>query len=422
MVDVTLTTLDKENLPHCYVAARFGDTQKLGRLSAEKVYRFPQEVLGQHKCAFIDVFQRVGGCKVNYEPEETDQLVTLSMRSGQNLSLRVNVGTSVGKKPRERDCPKTSDKHGDSVRQRLTLAKSYMAKHNLEMRLKSAVQAAMETLPDDPVAFIANQLLQTEGTPSEAPGTLCSGVASAPQGEACVSNHANSVSCASEENADRCCEAKERSLPPVLSGDDHELQGEAVALSAVPDLAVGTGTLATLDAQADPPITLQRPSSPSSPCRSEMRSPRASRAATKESVAEAPRSRTTEPVLGTKARTNQSEMRAHATEDEIYNGLAYSSEAAGSATSPSQPGAITVLPSQGVDHDLTAISQAADNVIPSPAPDQMQTAEASGSTSHQTIRVNPSLPEVILEIEVPSAEAWKRMLAEADGPQAALGS
>lgn len=171
MVDVTLTTLDKENLPHCYIATRFGDTQKLGRLSPEKLYRFPEGDLGEQKCAFIDVFQRVGGCKVNYEPEERDQLVTLPMRSGQNLSLRVNVAAAAGKKPRE-NIPRASDKLNDPIRQRLMLAKSYMAKHNLETRLKLAVQSAMETLPDDPITFICAKLMESKGGAQSEPTSI----------------------------------------------------------------------------------------------------------------------------------------------------------------------------------------------------------------------------------------------------------
>merc|ERR1711957_844182 len=94
--------------------------------------------------------------------------------------------------------------------------------------------------------------------------------------------------------------------------------------------------------------------------------------------------------------TNQSEMLAHATEDENRNGPASSFEAADIATSTWQPGAVTVLPSQDFAHGPTSTTQPADSDTPSLAAVHMQTAAASGSTPPQTIRVNPSMPEVIL--------------------------
>mmetsp|Transcript_47154 Transcript_47154/g.74518 ORF Transcript_47154/g.74518 Transcript_47154/m.74518 type:complete len:586 (+) Transcript_47154:61-1818(+) len=158
MVDLKLTTVDQAVLPHCYVAARIGDSQKLGRLAAERLYKFPENVLGEHKYGFIDVFQRVGGCSVSVNVEDSrEQLVSLPINSG-NLRFRVELAP-LGKTPLKAKTPSSKAKF---AKERLAEARSYLDRHNLELRLKVAMQAVMEALPEDPVGFICRRLSEND--------------------------------------------------------------------------------------------------------------------------------------------------------------------------------------------------------------------------------------------------------------------
>lgn len=158
MVDLKLTTVDQAVLPHCYVAARIGDSQKLGRLAAERLYKFPEDVLGEHKYGFIDVFQRVGGCSVSVNVEDgREQLVSLPINSG-NLRFRVELAP-LGKTPPK---AKTPSSKGKLAKEKLAEARSYLDRHNLELRLKVAMQAVMEALPEDPVGFICRRLSEND--------------------------------------------------------------------------------------------------------------------------------------------------------------------------------------------------------------------------------------------------------------------
>jgi calmodulin len=159
MVELVLSTLDEELLPHCYVAMRVGESQKIGRLSAERMYKFPETTVDEHKYAMLDVFQRVGGCTVSIKAKDGEQDLQVTTKAG-NLNLRVSKPSykdKTGKKPHQalvEDAP--------TLKPKFEAAKSYLAKHDLEARLKDAMKAVINELPDDPVGFINNKLRETD--------------------------------------------------------------------------------------------------------------------------------------------------------------------------------------------------------------------------------------------------------------------
>jgi len=156
MVELALNLLDETLMPHCYVAMRVGDSQKIGRLSTERMYKFPDSVVGEHRYAMLDVFQRIGGCTVSIKPKVDDQDVNLNTKAGQ---LRFRVST-----PSSKSGTKSPRREGTlPMPKKLEVAKAYLVRHNLELRLKEAMQHVINELPDDPVAFIHDRMRESEG-------------------------------------------------------------------------------------------------------------------------------------------------------------------------------------------------------------------------------------------------------------------
>jgi Ca2+-binding EF-hand superfamily protein len=120
------------------------------------MYKFPENAVGEHKYAMLDVFQRVGGCTVSIKSKDGDQDLQVTTKAG-NLNLKVSKPGGKGKASKQaamEDVP--------LVKPKFEAAKAYLSKHNLEARLKDAMKAVINELPDDPVGFINNLLRETD--------------------------------------------------------------------------------------------------------------------------------------------------------------------------------------------------------------------------------------------------------------------
>lgn len=157
MVELALNLLDETLMPHCYVAMRVGESQKIGRLSNERTYNFPESVVVGHKYAMLDVFQRIGGCTVSIKPKADDQDINLNTKIGQ-LKFRISAN------PSSKSAITNERKEGAApLPRKLDMAKAYLGRHNLELRLKEAMQHVINELPDDPVQFIYDRMRESEG-------------------------------------------------------------------------------------------------------------------------------------------------------------------------------------------------------------------------------------------------------------------
>jgi Ca2+-binding EF-hand superfamily protein len=155
MVELVLNSLDDDLLPHCYVAMRVGESQKIGRVSAERTYKFPETTVGEHKYAMLDVFQRVGGCTVSIKQKDGDQDVQLTTKMGK---LKFRVAHSQESKKKAQKVPLQDT----ALKPKFEVAKAYLAKHNLEARLRDAMKAVINELPDDPIDFITQTLRKSD--------------------------------------------------------------------------------------------------------------------------------------------------------------------------------------------------------------------------------------------------------------------
>jgi hypothetical protein len=159
MVDLTLSSVIAASLPsNVYVAVRIGDTQKLGRLGNERLYKFPPSAVSDHRFGKIEFLQRIGSCTVGIIPEKDgDQEVELSLGSG-NLKFTVQLERPKGHSSQKVESDKPLLKPFASEKPKLTLAKKYLEEHDLERRLKDAVQEVISAMPEDPAAFIGQKL------------------------------------------------------------------------------------------------------------------------------------------------------------------------------------------------------------------------------------------------------------------------
>mmetsp|Transcript_50104 Transcript_50104/g.143261 ORF Transcript_50104/g.143261 Transcript_50104/m.143261 type:complete len:479 (+) Transcript_50104:68-1504(+) len=157
MVELRLDSFDDSRMPRdCYVSVRVGDTQKLSRLSASRMYKFPNA--GDRRYGKIEVFTRIGACSIDVDPTNADLrdvAIDCSEAGFGKLGLKVAVaGEGPVSKPADESGGK---KEGGKVK----AAKEYLSKHGLEVRLSEAMQAVLRERPDDPAEFLAAKLLGT---------------------------------------------------------------------------------------------------------------------------------------------------------------------------------------------------------------------------------------------------------------------
>jgi len=155
-----LESIEDGGMPKdCFLSVRVGETQKLSRLAASRMYHFPKS--GERRFGKIEVFRRIGTCNVDVDPSNKDlrEVVINCMDAGfGTLGLKVSV-TKDGKpdSTSEEVAPVEGKKEGSKVK----AAKEYLSKHSLEVRLSEAMQAVLRERPEDPAEYLAAKLLET---------------------------------------------------------------------------------------------------------------------------------------------------------------------------------------------------------------------------------------------------------------------
>jgi hypothetical protein len=154
MVDLTITPCPGQSLPKdVYFALRIADTQKLGRMSTERLYRFPQSAVGFHQYGKVEVLKKIAGYTIGVNPDkDTCQDLKINFE-GNTWKFFVNLKPPAGKAVGN---PEPKSKKDE--RPRVLAAKKYLEDHNLEMRLKDAMQEVIKVMPADPAAFIGKHL------------------------------------------------------------------------------------------------------------------------------------------------------------------------------------------------------------------------------------------------------------------------
>lgn len=171
MVDFRLLVDDFNAPSDIFVAMRVGDSQKLGRISSERLYKFPQKVVGEHRTGTLEVFQRISRTTLNIGADAeavqnvavpvADQIIT------EPFKFRVMVGaTALEGSPRT---DATTEVMNAVEKPKATAAKAYLDKHNLEKRLMMAMRDVVTEFPEDPVPFIAARLAQYNKLAGDAP-------------------------------------------------------------------------------------------------------------------------------------------------------------------------------------------------------------------------------------------------------------
>mmetsp|Transcript_10263 Transcript_10263/g.22399 ORF Transcript_10263/g.22399 Transcript_10263/m.22399 type:complete len:494 (+) Transcript_10263:103-1584(+) len=156
MVDVKIDVPPHVPATECFLAVRVGETQKLSRLSGNRMFSFPQA--GDRRFGKIEVYQRIGGCGVDldYRNEGVRRLL-LPCGVESSVSLGVEVSPpGAAQDPRANNT--REEKHMPSTRSKAV--KEYMRHHSLELQLSEAMQAVLKVMPEDPNKLLC-QVLQS---------------------------------------------------------------------------------------------------------------------------------------------------------------------------------------------------------------------------------------------------------------------
>jgi len=192
MVELKLDSVEELGLPKdCFVSVRVGDMQKLSRLAPTRMYRFPKSSSGdgERRYGKIEVYQRIGASSVDVDPlheGERNILVSCGEAGFGQLQLRVEVASTQGLDKatlggsQNENRPQTTPGAIDSAAQakkekqatKVKVAKDYLAKHGLETKLASAMQAVLRERPENPSEYIASRLLDGVANEQVRPHTV----------------------------------------------------------------------------------------------------------------------------------------------------------------------------------------------------------------------------------------------------------
>jgi len=147
----------------CFVSVRLGDNLKQRRFDKNAAkYHFP--IPEEKKKARIDVYQLVGTCSVQVDPEcgSTDEVKVISSDPrAEGMKLRVS---SNGKEMKAED---TQKQRQEIEAETKDAAVGYLAKHGIEQRLSECLRTLLRMKPEDPVEFMCKFL--RAGVPGEEP-------------------------------------------------------------------------------------------------------------------------------------------------------------------------------------------------------------------------------------------------------------
>jgi len=117
-------------------------------------------VVGNRKYGRVEIFKRVGMGTVCIDPELASSGSHEVDVAFDGFSLKVNCEVQATETAPEKT-PKTKAQ---------ALAADYFDRHHLEVRLSDAMQACLKERPDDPAAFIAQQLTSNRKLVAKLPG------------------------------------------------------------------------------------------------------------------------------------------------------------------------------------------------------------------------------------------------------------
>jgi len=159
MVELTLDSIEDGMMPKdIFISVRVGDKQKLSKLAATQVYRFPQA--GSRRFGKVDVLKRIGTCSIVIDPTITGaREVRVSCEDNTSLGLRIGV-----------EADETQKKAADEIidpdankKSRVKAAREYLSQHGLEVHLSEAVQDVLRERPENPTEYLALKLLGKSG-------------------------------------------------------------------------------------------------------------------------------------------------------------------------------------------------------------------------------------------------------------------
>lgn len=158
MVELQVDALEADDeLPRdCFVALRLGESQKLARLSSSRIYRFPKA--GDCRSGKIEVFKRLGGATIDYDPENEIVRKVAVKCHGEDRMVDLCIGVERDLQSRE---SQRSRKQVRVSRQsdKMRASKDYLREHGVEARLAEAMQAVLRERPENPTEFLAATFL-----------------------------------------------------------------------------------------------------------------------------------------------------------------------------------------------------------------------------------------------------------------------
>merc|ERR1719198_1551157 len=111
-MELRVETLPGCSLPSgCYIGVRVGEVLKQGRYDPQCCYRFP--ALDRHKKAKIDLYQHLGTCSADVDPEakgNNEVKISASEPGLNNVRLKVFTRPEAVK-PQEKKTEASREKH-----------------------------------------------------------------------------------------------------------------------------------------------------------------------------------------------------------------------------------------------------------------------------------------------------------------------
>mmetsp|Transcript_39292 Transcript_39292/g.108347 ORF Transcript_39292/g.108347 Transcript_39292/m.108347 type:complete len:591 (-) Transcript_39292:84-1856(-) len=160
-LEFTIATPAEDALPKdAFLSVRIGETQKLARLPfVARVFRFPREAaLREFAYGRVEVFQRLGSCIVDVNPQNRGQREIQISCVGVGAMGTGPLGFSVAL-----DTPRPHTDHvADTALPgavqpvgKVTAAKEYLNQHGVEAQFFQAMQALLKQRPASPLEFLA---------------------------------------------------------------------------------------------------------------------------------------------------------------------------------------------------------------------------------------------------------------------------
>lgn len=166
MVDINLEAVNGDSLPKdLYLSLRVGEQQKFAKANnSGRTFKFstPED----KRVGKLEIYRRVGVAAISLDHEK--------FQEAHELAVAIDDERVAGKEVKYRFClgghgsiPTSPKAEGaepaKQVSAKVSVAKDYLQKHQLEQRLSEAMQAVLREQPDDPGTFLAQRLTSGAG-------------------------------------------------------------------------------------------------------------------------------------------------------------------------------------------------------------------------------------------------------------------